>query len=512
MTSAWQRLSNLGEDFHRSGGVKERQEKWLRTCLKRNEKTGYGQLFDFAGIRSVEEYRDRVPLTSYEDIKPWIERITNGEADVLFEGLPVAFERTGGSAGGSKLIPYSDESLLDFRTAILPWMADAILKHGLSSGCAYLAISPATRQPEQTSGGITVGLPDGAYLGNDALYALAELSAVPVWVADMPNVADWQLASVYSLVRRNDLELISIWSPTFFLMLMDAIESRFGELKVLLRQGGALFQQTLPPDAMALGRLNAYIQNKDARALWPNLKLVSCWKDASSKSFFDELKRRLPHATFQGKGLLATEGIVTVPNQEDHPALAVDSGFFEFLDDAGYTLFAHELECGSKYEVVMTTSGGLYRYRTGDCVVYEGIAEGLPLLCFLGRSGLVSDLVGEKLTEEFVAGCLDAIHGFHMLVPSVRDKPGYVLVLDHRTDIRPEVMQVSIEEKLSNNPQYAYARRMGQLDSLSVILVHDPLAIYVNRIIKNGIRLGDIKVPALRPEADWLDTFLEATL
>lgn len=514
MTMTWQSLCKLGEGYRGRGKVKERQEKWLFSCLERNRTTCYGQLYGFEKIHSLEDYREIVPLISYEHISPWIERVASGEIDVLFEGLPIAFERTGGSSGGSKLVPYSNKSLMDFRAAILPWLVDAIVMHGLGNGCAYLAISPATRQPEQTSGGIPVGLPDGAYLGDDALDALSELSAVPQWVANIPSVPDWQLTTLYWLMRRNDLEMISVWSPTFFLTLMDGLEHRFSELEALLRQGGVLFQQTLQPDSTAFSRLGRYAKNKDARTLWPNLKLVSCWQDASSKSFFDKLKHRLPFAAFQGKGLLATEGVVTVPDREGRPALAADSGFFEFMDDAGTSWFAHELECGTRYEVVMTTSGGLYRYRTGDCVMCEEIVENLPLLRFMGRSGLVSDLVGEKLTEAFVAdclnGCLDGIPGFHMLVPCVRVKPQYVLVMDNCIDIQAEALKLSVEESLSRNPQYAYARRMGQLDRLSVFLAPNPLASYLNRLINSGARLGDVKVPALRPETDWLETFLES--
>jgi hypothetical protein len=291
---------------------------------------------------------------------------------------------------------------------------------------------------------------------------------------------------------------------------MDGLEQRFTELDALLHHGGTLFQYSLPPDVSARFRLACYMKNKDARFLWANLKLVSCWQEGASKGFFNALQRRLSHAAFQGKGLLATEGVVTVPSGKYPPVLAVDSGFFEFLDAAGQCYFADELVCGSKYEVVMTTSGGLYRYRTGDCVRYEGDANGLPVLRFLGRSGLVSDLVGEKLTEEFVAACLDGIVGFHLLIPCIKTKPRYVLVLD--TDNHAENLQNTIEAKLANNPQYAYARCIGQLDKLTVCLVHYPLAAYTQRVMQNGARLGDIKLPALRPETDWLATFLEVSL
>lgn len=510
MTSAWQHLSELGDKLRCHANVMARQEVWLRACIERNRVTDFGQQHGFDQIRSAEEYRDRVPLATYEVLMPWIDRVANGEANVLFEGLPVAFERTGGSTGGSKLIPYSEASLLDFRTAILPWLADATEAYGLGAGCAYWAISPATRLPEQTRGGTPVGLPDGAYLGNEALPAFAELSAVAPWVGYLSSVRDWQLATLYWLIRRNDLELISVWSPTFFLALLYILEQPIDELKTLLRDGGSMIGQDLAPDISALGRLNEYIRSKDARSLWPGLKLVSCWADASSKPFFDELRKRLPYAAFQGKGLLATEGVVTVPNPEGLPVLAADSGFFEFLNQDGRSRFAHELLSGERYEVVMTTSGGLYRYRTGDSVACEGFINALPILRFMGRNGLVSDMVGEKLTEEFVTDCLKDIGGFRMLLPCVRDRPKYVLVLDTRSEIKPKLIIASVEASLSRNPQYAYARRMGQLDELSIVQVSHPWESYQRRAIERGARIGDLKAPSLSPEADWLEIFLEA--
>jgi hypothetical protein len=344
-------------------------------------------------------------------------------------------------------------------------------------------------------------------LGPDSLHAFVELSAVPQWVGTVLDLADWQLATLYWLVCRSDLELISVWSPTFFLARLEALDQRLNALETLLRRGARMSDQEMPPDAPAIRRLSAYGTTKDARELWPNLKLVSCWTEGSSRPFFDELKNRLPHADFQGKGLLATEGVVTVPNREGRPVLAADSGFFEFLDRERRSKLSHELANNERYEVVMTTSGGLYRYGTGDAVMCEGFANGLPVLRFMGRIGLTSDLVGEKLTEEFVATCLEEIPGFRVLVPIVRSKPEYALVVDARTTIQPEPLRVGVEARLSKNPQYAYARRMGQLDHLSVHIVPNPLETYMKRAARSGMRLGDVKVPALCSETDWLETF-----
>jgi hypothetical protein len=511
MRYSWKQFSELGEGGRRSTNKSMPQEAWLFDCLRRNRAAHYGLRYGFDRIRTVGDYRRSVPIVSYEDVAPWIGRMASGEADVLFVGLPLAFECTGGSTGGKKLIPYSEASLQDFRSAILPWLADAVARYRLSAGSAYWAISPATRPLAQLPSNIRVGMSDGEYLGSAAASAVADLSAVPLWVGSISHVPDWQIMTLYWLVRRDDLELISVWSPTFFSTLLDALEQRVDELTAILRDGGTVGGHEVPPDLAAYHRLSEYLVSLHSRALWPHLKLVSCWADASSTSFFDALKARLPHAAFQGKGLLSTEGVVTAPDRDGRPVLAVNSGFFEFEDGDGCVWCANQLADRERYEVIMTTSGGLYRYRTGDCVVCEGQVDGVPILRFTGRRGLVSDMVGEKLTEEFVARCMADIPGFRMLMPYKNPKPAYALVVDRCTNINSEQLANCIEKRLSGNPQYAYARDMGQLSRLSVHRVARPLEAYLDRAVKGGSRLGDVKLPSLCREADWLDTFMEVS-
>jgi hypothetical protein len=356
---------------------------------------------------------------------PWIERIAEGEPDVLFAGRPVAYERTSGSSGAAKLIPYSGEGLLDFQRSVVPWLVNTVETHGIT-GSAYFAISPATRPPESI-GGVPVGLPDGAYLGEIAASVLAEVSAVPLEVAAITDVAKWRDETLRHLAAARDLELISVWSPTFLLRLLDDLD--------------------------------------DPVALWPRLKVVSCWASAASKPFAEELAARLPHATLEPKGLLSTECVVTVgragvlagrrggvppPTRGAGTApirparrrrdMLTPHGFFEFEGE----------------EVIATTASGLYRYRTGDL-----LRDGQ----FIGRKGIVSDLVGEKLTEPFVAKCLENVRGY--LFP---EGTGYVLAAE------VPVNAEDIERRLCENPHYAYARRLGQLAPLRVTHVRLDMA------------------------------------
>src|SRR5205085_3145456 len=97
---------------------------WLASMLARNASCAYlrGRSFD------------ELPIVTYDDLLPWLERVFDGESDVLFAGRPVAYERTSGSSGASKLIPYSDEGLRDMQRAVAPWLAQFDIR-----GSVYLA-------------------------------------------------------------------------------------------------------------------------------------------------------------------------------------------------------------------------------------------------------------------------------------------------------------------------------------------------------------------------------------
>jgi len=433
-------------------------EPWLPALLAHNAHVDY--LRRYGSPREAAAFRDRLPLVTYADLAPWLDDVQRGRADVLFAGTPVAYERTSGSAGPAKLIPYSAAGLDDFRRALLPWLVAGAAAYGVT-GRVYLSISPATRPREQLCG-VPVGLDDGAYLGEAAGAILAKLSAVPFAVAALTDIEAWRAATLAHLERAHDLELISCWSPTFLLRLLADIE--------------------------------------DPVAAWPRLKVVSCWASGASQPHAAELAARLPQARLQPKGLLSTECAVTVPDADGRPVLT-PHGFFEFLSE-GRALLSTELEEGDVYEVVATTASGLYRYRTGDFVRCEGFVDERPVLEFLGRDALTSDLVGEKLTEAFVAECLRDVPGFRMLVPAAAGD-GYVLVAERGACASAE----PVEQRLCDNPQYAYARRLGQLRALRLFEAERPYDRYVDAQLKSGVRLGDIKPLALRAEPVWFETF-----
>lgn len=507
MREAWDRLASLRASVEVGNSLASRQAHWLQNCLHGARNTRFGIEHGFQGIRSPEEFREAVPLRTYKDMCPWLDEVAGGIPDVLFEGLPIAFERTGGSEGGVKLIPYSRAGLLDFRKALRPWLGEAVRRCGLSEGSCYWVTSPALRGPEEILPGIPLGLADEAYLGEDLLPDLERLSALPAWVRLLRDEAPWRLATLHALVVRSDLAFISLWSPTFFLLLLNHLSTECPGLDALLRLGGTLEGNPIPPDHAGLRRLQAFRIQGRTELLWPRLRLVSAWADGASAPFAKDLRDLLPQACFEPKGLISTEGVVSIPRAGGAPVLAGDSAFFEFLDGDDKAWFAHELVEGQAYEVVLTTASGLYRYRTADSIRCVGFAGDTPRIQFLGRLGLVSDLVGEKLDESFVAQCLGDLQGFRMLVPSTEPELRYLLVMDEACSSPDPSAIRSVEMRLEGNPQYAHARRVGQLQGMELMRVRDPLAKFLDHQTLNGRRAGDLKVPALCPGPQWESLF-----
>ena len=174
---------------------------------------------------------------------------------------------------------------------------------------------------------------------------------------------------------------------------------------------------------------------------------------------------------------------------------ALNSAFMEYLDEAGEPRLADELAVGAEYRVVITTPGGLYRYDMGDRVLCTGHVGRAPLLCFIGRAGLVSDMVGEKLTDDFAASILADLPFTTMLAARLSPEPHYELLVDgeHNIDI------AQIEARLRANPQYDYARKLGQLGSIrSVAKPGFAKALHDERL-KQGSKLGNLKLQALLP-------------
>lgn len=528
--NAWHGIAAACREQHatfRAALVEPRaaQEALLDSILQANADCDAGRRFGFADLQGPADFRSAVPIHDYAAIAAEVDRMADGEPARLTRAAPSAFELTSGSGSAAKRVPYTADGLAGFQRALEPWLFDLIgSRPGIALGRAYWAISPVGRGPRVTTGGVPIGMDDSEYFGPVLGPLFTELLAVPPTLAAMTDIAAWRYRLLRSLLDADDLSFISVWSPTFLLALLDTLREEGERLAYDLARGTTTWPTAdpsaprarfapRPRRARALRRMLSRPQ-PDLTALWPRLDTLSCWTHATAARFRVELEHCLPGVRVQGKGLLATEAAVSVPLEEfEYPVLAVNSTFVEFIDDAGRSHLAHEVERGGTYRVVVTTASGLYRYDLADRVKVHGLAGRTPTMEFVGRTGLVSDLCGEKLTDDFVMAAIAEVDGFALLAHNPDTPAGYVLLLDAARHGPGPAARITarVEERLRANPQYDHARQIGQLAPLASARVRNPVAGLTALARDRARRIGDIKPVALSPSVRWVDHFVRAS-
>jgi hypothetical protein len=492
---------------------------------------------------SVDGFRARVPLTRYADYEQAIEQMLRGQPNPLSAETVELLEPTSGSTSGEKLVPYTQSLSREFRRGLAVWIADLFgNRPAAMRGRAYWAISPPCQAARVTNHGVRIGFDDDtSYLGPLARRFVGQLLAVPPEVAHLSRGDEWQMASLWHLLQAEDLALISVWSPTFLTSLLRCLDQHRDRLARDLADG---FCRLARAGEIARNGRNG---RREARAaerrrwaarlleknlplaeltqrLWPSLAAISCWTHGVAGRFLPELRQLFPRVEILPKGLLCTEGIVSIP-LVDQPgaALAVRSHFLEFQPLAAHeTVLVDDLVPGQRYRVVITTGGGLTRYQTGDVVEVVQTLDRCPLVRFVGRES-TSDLVGEKLDEVFVQGCLDELLRpvcdhvrFALLVPCPELLCYRLYVhLDEQngSGSQPARLVAALDACLKANPYYRQARELNQLQPPQLVLGVGRLSNLQECFDAvrqaQGMRPGDVKPVSLETDPRRAEAFVQ---
>lgn len=533
------------------------QKRLLLKIIQRNGGTAFGKKHGFDSITTIDTYQQHVPLQSYSDFEPYITRVANGEGNVLSAETISLLEPTSGSAGGRKLIPYTLSLQDQFRTGIDPWIFRLYLQYPkLLLGRSYWSITPAMEERQWSQGGVPIGFAsDAEYLSGLQRRVAEILMVVPPEVTQIRDIDTFRYVVVLFLLIARDLSLISVWHPSFLLLLLDNLREQHPCLIEDVCRGKVSIaglsdalrhklEEYLMPDTERAKELTFLFAAWDGKSIttpdnhghtlyeriWPNLLTISAWGDGQAHSYFVELSHAFPNVVCEPKGLIATEGFISFPmGPTQGAALSILSHFFEFeevcscQDDARSTFLAHGLETGKRYTVVITTGGGFYRYRLGDIVEVVGYYKECPLIKFVGRADAVVDLYGEKLDElhvqEVVASVLRSHRvktEFWMVAPEKRsdETVGYTLFLQSTHNVPCDrVLDIMVQEidcLLKSNFHYSYCRKLGQLSGIKMFLIDpkmDAAQQYLRACQAQGQRLGAIKPRALHPFMEWSTVF-----
>ncbi|MDJ0737845.1 MAG: GH3 auxin-responsive promoter family protein [Nostocaceae cyanobacterium] len=481
-------LSSASRRFHHALEnpqlVQKRVQQEIFQSLVKSE---YGR---FLNINTINDWQ-KIPIVEYHDIEQWILKEQQSKTSLLTSEPILFYEKTSGSRGAAKLIPYTKSLRHSFNQMFCVWAYDLIINGPqFSTGKIYFCISPNLTPSEEKENNIGLA-DDSEYLDGWLRWLLSPFLVSPRGLNKLHDAEEFKNQLSQALLIAENLEIISIWSPTFLKVILDYIQTNRQRLTTKL--GNRISSQ----------RRQILLASREIswNLLWKQLKLISCWDSVNAADSAEFLRSLFPNVLVQGKGLLATEAPMTIPLIASGGYVPVlDEVFFEFEDEQGQIHLLHQLQKGKIYEIILSQKGGLYRYRIGDRIRVSHFYKATPCLEFIGRNQEISDLVGEKLHLEFVRQVLDSLSlpeaGFKSLVPVKKTQFHYILLLD-KAKQEPQNIAKKLDLALQKSPHYRHARLLGQLQPAQVIVNPQIQKIITLYKTNSGNKWGDLKYDIL---------------
>jgi hypothetical protein len=397
------------------------QKTVLNQFLRKAADTQWGRQFHFAEISTIEQFRQRVPITRYEDAAPLWHRAFEGIRDVTWPGHTQFFALSSGTTAGNKFLPVTEDAIhSNLRAGTL--LAVMMLRRGAASGDRVKTVQQLGGGSFMYLGGSTTLRPRGQCLCGDASGIMGR--RIPFYVRkrrlpepDIAAITDWdqkipQLVQRYLAADIRALSACPSWAALLFKQLLQYARDR-------------------NPAA-----------NPRVGELWPNFSFFISFGMAFEPyrtSFLDLIGRPIHFIDSYS----SSEGGMNGIQEEDGGPLRliVDNGvFFEFipadkaLDANPPRLHFGEIQTGVDYALLLSTNGGIWAYPLGDVIRFESLSP--PRFRFVGRTQLMLSAFGEHVTLEMIetavsvacreSGAIVADYTIEPLYPSpTRSKPGH---------------------------------------------------------------------------------------
>jgi len=510
----------------------------LDRILALNGRTEYGHRLGL-DVANPRRAFDRLPLTTYADYAPYIERLAAGERNLLSSQPLVYFASTSGTTGPQKLIPVTrQQMLMNIRNLMMPFglaIRQGILKPLRSRAMVILT---------EHSGGLTSGgVPRGAAITGSFRYMGDVIDAFLTAPGDVMRVHDQATARYLQLLfalREEQLAMILAFFPTMLLFTLRDLVARHESLLRDLADG--TLSRQLELSAVVRARLRRRLVRQPARAralaallerdqfnvasIWPDVGAILTASGGSFRFYIDQLQPYLGGVPVYSPVYGASEAIIGI-------GYSVDEPYYLMLPSVAYTelvpveeadspnarpIPAARATAGRCYEVVVTTLAGFTRYRLHDVVRVVGFHRQTPVIEFIERSGQVIDVLGEKTAEHHVVEAVErackavkACIVDYFVAPDCGATPAhYLLALevspdgaDHRDDVQ-KLVQVADNALCSSSPDYDEERKLGTLAPMRAALLR-PGAFerYRARRIASGVSATQIKMPHAVPDPEF---------
>lgn len=347
------------------------QGEWFRKLITTARDTEWGRKYDFKSIRTPDQFRDRVPLSEYNDLKPYINRLRKGEQNILWPSDVKWFAKSSGTTNDkSKFIPVSEEAL-----------EECHFKGGKDLLSIYCNNNPDSR----IFSGKVLGL-GGSITVDDAH---AETFHGDVSAIIMENLPYW-------------VELIR--TPEISVALMNEWESKIERIALITKDEDVTNISGVPSwTLLLLKRILEITGKKSIGDVWPNLELF-IHGGVNFGPYREQFSKIAPAGMKYLETYNASEGFFGIQdlNTPGEMLLMLDYGiFYEFLPLTEYdvltnkTVSLDKVEIGVNYALVISTNAGLWRYLIGDTIQFTSLNP--YRIRITGRTTSFINAFGEEL-------------------------------------------------------------------------------------------------------------------
>ena len=517
------------------------EQHLLEQVIAPNTNCMFGRRHRFGSIASVQDFREAVEIRGYESFRPDIERMLAGENAVLVAEPIRHFFITSGSTSEPKYVPVTNSFVRDKSRAFATYWSLVFERHPECVGGKIITNLADSGSVDETPSGIPCSS-ESAFWSRVTAATRNKKHFVPPRQVSAIKTSDDRYYVLARLLLEEDFSIMMSLNPSTIVLLMRKM-NEFGSRLLDDLAGGSISAEIDIPqdlrrkmegrcrrDPERAARLREAMRRESelkALQLWPSLRLIISWRSRVLSPYLNLLRHsvnNMPHADYIS---MASEGVLSIPVETGTSGgvVAVNTHFYEFLpveqeqSSSTQPLLVDELERGRRYEVVLTTTAGLYRYRIGDVVEVTGYRGATPVIDFVHRSGSTCSITGEKLTEEHVSGALHSVcaettvsvDGF-TAIPSREGYPHYIFLVEF--SMRPgreklRAFLAAMERELgSRNTEYHGKRDSQRLGAPELWVVGaGEYEASRQRLIRAGRDDGQIKSIMLNRDSKYHEQF-----
>ena len=379
----------------------ETQQKVFQQLIQQAKNTSFGKDHSFDKIQSTQDFAQQVPIRDYEELKPYVNQVVEGKADILWPGKPLYFAKTSGTTSGAKYIPLTKESMPTHingaRNAILNYIAETGKADFVDGKMIFLQGSPKL----ESKNGIQLGRLSGIVAHFVPSYL--QKNRLPSW--DTNCIEDWE-DKVEAIIEETLAENMTVISgiPSWVQMYFEKIYQKTG------KKVGEVFPEF---DLFIYGGVNF----EPYRAKFENL-----------------IGRKVPSIEL----FPASEGFFAYQDKQDEKGmlLRLNSGIFyefikadDFFSENPQRLTIGEVETNVNYVMVISTNAGLWAYNLGDTVMFTSTKPYRVIVS--GRIKHFTSAFGEHvIAKEVEAAMSEATKEFNFQIaeftvaPQINPKEG----------------------------------------------------------------------------------------